>query len=191
MDSFYDDPVALACEEPSKVKPYCEYSNDKPEGKERKKNADETFESFIEDSIPYVDNEAAYNHVTGASSADDYLPSKGSQQYNFVRQKKGDEQKVYQTSVTESTQNKRAKHQAMVAQAHAVQRAIINSSLDKPSHGDDIVPQERSQGPIDRTRVSLSITSLSSDNGQVHIPRPPNGSSKKSTTQAHRAARYI
>ena len=151
----------------------------------RQNIADETFESFIDDSVPYLDPDiaAAYNHVTGTPPlhGSEYTPSKESEQFKIAMQshyKQTDPGKNqdagHQRESSQDIDSKLAKHQAMVAQAHAAQRSKVSSANS------------------DKTKTSSSHPNGNTEGqSQLYIPRPPSNTAptRKSATQAHRLAR--
>ena len=95
------------------------------------RTADDTFNSFIEDSV-INENEAAsaYNAVTGVRPlSSQYRPSRGSQQYQLAaQQSRVQEQEEVSSAMREQS---RAKHQAMIAQAHAAHQSQRNGQQEK------------------------------------------------------------
>ena len=83
-------------------------------------NANATFNSFIEDVGPIWPNDVAmaYSQVTGVVPQNYHTPSQSSKQYQILQQ-----QALKQQSKVLLEQSK-AKHQAMIAQAHAVQKSL-------------------------------------------------------------------
>ena len=83
-------------------------------------NANATFNSFIEDVGPIWPNDVAmaYNQVTGVLPQNYHTPSQSSKQYQILQQ-----QALKQQSKVLLEQSK-AKHQAMIAQACAVQKSL-------------------------------------------------------------------
>ena len=96
------------------------------EGQRRKQtnvnlqSANATFNSFIEDTGPNWPNELAlaYSQVTGVTPQNYHSPTYSSKQYQILQQ-----QALKQQSKVLLEQSK-AKHQAMIAQAHAVQKSL-------------------------------------------------------------------
>ncbi|KAL4237970.1 Tubulin polyglutamylase ttll5 [Mactra antiquata] len=83
-------------------------------------SANATFNSFIEDAGPNWHNDLAlaYNQVTGVTPQNYHTPSHSSKQYQILQQ-----HALKQQSKVLLEQSK-AKHQAMIAQAHAVQKSM-------------------------------------------------------------------
>ena len=93
------------------------------------RTANETFESFVDDAVYDSELVAAYNQVTGVMPRNPhYTPTRTSSQYALVehqRQMLEDSRSLLEQS--------RAKHQALVAQAHAAHRAYIPKPPPGPS----------------------------------------------------------
>ena len=117
-------------------------------------NANATFNSFIEDVGPNWQNEVAkaYSQVTGVLPQNYHTPSQTSKQFQILQQ-----QALKQQSKVLLEQSK-AKHQAMIAQAHAVQKSIEGRS--------------RSDRPESETGI------------QMYAPKPPTKSSHRKTASA-------
>jgi hypothetical protein len=105
-------------------------------------SANATFNSFIEDTGPNWQNELAmaYNQVTGVTPQNYHTPSQSSKQYQIIQQ-----QALKQQSKVLLEQSK-AKHQAMIAQAHAVQKSLLK--LDKPEQEATMVQMYAPKPPI-------------------------------------------
>lgn len=90
-------------------------------------NANATFNSFIEDSGNNWPNDVAmaYNQVTGVLPQNYHTPTQTSKQYQILQQ-----QALKQQSKVLLEQSK-AKHQAMIAQAHAVQKSLDSRSRNE------------------------------------------------------------
>ncbi|XP_013422025.1 tubulin polyglutamylase TTLL5 isoform X2 [Lingula anatina] len=126
-------------------------------------SANDTFNSFAyeEDGFVYnddgdSDNEAwsnAYNQVTGVSPlSSGYVPSRGSTQYQLAQQQQQmKQQKMIEQSRTMLEQSK-AKHQAMIAQAHAAQHAKM--AKEPESAMQQYAPKPPSQPPSMRKPTS-------------------------------------
>lgn len=85
-------------------------------------SANATFNSFIDDSGGHNwqdDLAMAYSQVTGVTPQNYHTPSQSSKQYQIMQQ----QQALKQQSKVLLEQSK-AKHQAMIAQAHAVQKSL-------------------------------------------------------------------
>ena len=117
-------------------------------------NANATFNSFIEDVGPNWQNEVAkaYSQVTGVLPQNYHTPSQTSKQFQILQQ-----QALKQQSKVLLEQSK-AKHQAMIAQAHAVQKSIEGRS--------------RSDRPESETGI------------QMYAPKPPTKSGHRKTASA-------
>ena len=118
-------------------------------------NANATFNSFIEDVGPNWQNEVAkaYSQVTGVLPQNYHTPTQTSKQYQILQQ-----QALKQQSKVLLEQSK-AKHQAMIAQAHAVQK-----SLEGHSRND---------------RPESEMAGL-----QMYAPKPPSKSGHRKTASA-------
>ncbi|CAH1792719.1 unnamed protein product [Owenia fusiformis] len=141
----------------------------------RSDSADETFNSFIEDSTgaepqqsPRWQNEliAAYNHVTGVAPSESYNPSKTSTQYSMASANHTKQQQMIQQSKNLLQQSK-AKHQAMIAQAHMARKSKVHGDHEGDLQGD---PESALQ---------------------KYAPKPPPGrpSGDKKSGSTHRLAR--
>lgn len=105
-------------------------------------SANATFNSFIEDTGPNWQNELAlaYNQVTGVTPQNYHTPSQSSKQYQILQQ-----QALKQQSKVLLEQSK-AKHQAMIAQAHAVQKTMLK--LDRPESEASMVQMYAPKPPV-------------------------------------------
>ncbi|XP_053394056.1 tubulin polyglutamylase TTLL5-like isoform X11 [Mercenaria mercenaria] len=105
-------------------------------------NANATFNSFIEDTGPNWRNDLAlaYNQVTGVTPQNYHTPSQSSKQYQILQQ-----QALKQQSKVLLEQSK-AKHQAMIAQAHAVQKSMLK--LDRPESEASMVHMYAPKPPV-------------------------------------------
>lgn len=105
-------------------------------------SANATFNSFIEDTGPNWQNELAlaYNQVTGVTPQNYHTPSQSSKQYQLLQQ-----QALKQQSKVLLEQSK-AKHQAMIAQAHAVQKSMLK--LERPESGATMVQMYAPKPPV-------------------------------------------
>lgn len=91
-------------------------------------SANATFNSFIEDNnAPNWQNELAlaYSQVTGVTPQNYHTPSQSSKQYQLMQQ-----QQVLKQQSKVLLEQSKAKHQAMIAQAHAVQKSLIHPELE-------------------------------------------------------------
>ncbi|KAK3593183.1 hypothetical protein CHS0354_039668 [Potamilus streckersoni] len=126
-------------------------------------NANATFNSFIEDSGQSWQNDLAiaYNQVTGVVPQNYHTASQSSKQYELLQQ-----QQVLKQQSKVMLEHSKAKHQAMVAQAHAFQK-----SLQQNRATPDIQDQENIK--------------------QVFAPKPPvqPASSVKRLSSSHRMPR--
>lgn len=106
-------------------------------------SANATFNSFIEDTGPNWQNELAlaYNQVTGVTPQNYHTPSHCSKQYQILQQ----QQALKQQSKVLLEQSK-AKHQAMIAQAHAVQKSMLK--LDRADSEATMVQMYAPKPPI-------------------------------------------
>ncbi|WAR19156.1 TTLL5-like protein [Mya arenaria] len=102
-------------------------------------SANATFNSFIGESSTAWHNDLAqaYSQVTGVTPQNYHTPSHSSKQYQLVQQ-----QSLKQQSKVLLEQSK-AKHQAMIAQAHAVQK-----SLNRPESENSMVPMYAPKPPM-------------------------------------------
>lgn len=122
-------------------------------------SANATFNSFIEDTGTNWHNELAlaYNQVTGVTPQNYHTPSHSSKQYQIMQQQHA----LKQQSKVLLEQSK-AKHQAMIAQAHAVQKSLLQT--DQPEPETNLV--------------------------QMYAPKPPvKPGSRKSVSAHHRMSR--
>ncbi|XP_067680979.1 tubulin polyglutamylase TTLL5-like isoform X1 [Haliotis asinina] len=88
-------------------------------------NANATFNSFIDDPGAQWQSDlmTAYSQVTGVKPQNYQNPSSNSRQYHLAQQQSVKQQRLMEQSKALLEQSK-AKHQAMVAQAHAAQRTL-------------------------------------------------------------------
>lgn len=123
---------------------------------EHVRSANDTFNSFIEDAGSEAGN-------------DNYpKPTKGNRHHHHVKDQLLKQQKMVEASRTLLEQSK-AKHQAMVAQAHAAQKT-----------------------KEERNGYGGSRETLHRASSQEITPKPPtNPSSNKKPTSSHRLARYV
>ncbi|XP_060071589.1 tubulin polyglutamylase TTLL5-like [Ylistrum balloti] len=128
----------------------------------RNRNANATFNSFIEDTdgTHQGDLAVAYNQVTGVLPSNYSAASQSSKQFQLVQQ----HQALKQQSKVMLEQSK-AKHQAMVAQAYAMQKSLqgqapkdMESAVQKPPPK----PHYRHMGPVE---VESAM--------QKYAPKPP------------------
>ncbi|XP_060601740.1 tubulin polyglutamylase TTLL5-like isoform X6 [Ruditapes philippinarum] len=105
-------------------------------------SANATFNSFIEDTGPNWQNDLAlaYNQVTGVTPQNYHTPTQSSKQYQIMQQ-----QALKQQSKVLLEQSK-AKHQAMIAQAHAVQKSLLK--LDRPESEATMVQMYAPKPPV-------------------------------------------
>lgn len=83
-------------------------------------NANETFNNFVEDALSNTEYMEAYEQATGTSLMNgDYSPSPGSTQHHMAQQNLQLKQQRMTQQSRALLEHSRAKHQAMVAQAHA------------------------------------------------------------------------
>ena len=136
------------------------------------RTANETFNSFVEDCEPYWQNDlsAAYNQVTGVSPSAAYVPSRASTQYQLLQQQKAQKQQEMIEQSKALLEASKAKHQAMIAQAHAAAAA----SGHKHHHNNNNT--DHHQHP--ETAMSK------------YAPRPPAEPPKKPANSG-RMARYV
>lgn len=100
-------------------------------------NANATFNSFIEEIGPNWQNDvaAAYSQVTGVLPQNYHTPTQTSKQYQILQQ-----QALKQQSKVLLEQSK-AKHQAMIAQAYAVQKSLEGRSKGERAESENGGPQ--------------------------------------------------
>lgn len=105
-------------------------------------SANATFNSFIDDTGPNWQNELAlaYNQVTGVTPQNYHTPSQSSKQYQLLQQ-----QAQKQQSKVLLEQSK-AKHQAMIAQAHAVQKSMLKH--ERPESEANMVQMYAPKPPV-------------------------------------------
>ncbi|XP_060581797.1 tubulin polyglutamylase TTLL5-like isoform X2 [Ruditapes philippinarum] len=105
-------------------------------------SANATFNSFIEDTGPNWQNDLAlaYNQVTGVTPQNYHTPTQSSKQFQIMQQ-----QALKQQSKVLLEQSK-AKHQAMIAQAHAVQKSLLK--LDRPESEATMVQMYAPKPPV-------------------------------------------
>ncbi|OWF35945.1 Tubulin polyglutamylase TTLL5 [Mizuhopecten yessoensis] len=146
----------------------------------RNRNANATFNSFIEDTdgTHQGDLAVAYNQVTGVLPSNYNAASQSSKQFQLVQQ----HQALKQQSKAMLEQSK-AKHQAMVAQAYAMQKSLqghgpkatdMESAVQKPPPK----PHYRHMGPVE---VESAI--------QKYAPKPPPQPSNTRKAGMHRVQR--
>ena len=108
-------------------------------------NANSTFNSFIEDSKggPWQNDLAlAYNQVTGVLPSNYHTATQSSKQFQLLQQ-----QALKEQSKALLEQSK-AKHQAMVAQAHAVQKSIQQQNQPTSSEVESAVQKYAPKPPV-------------------------------------------
>lgn len=118
--------------------------------------ADATFNSFIDDQNTnwQSDLSLAYSQVTGVKPQNYQMASSSSKQYQLLQQ-----QMLKQQSKAMLEQSK-AKHQAMVAQAHAVQKSIQQHvHRERPASETDIMKQKFAPKPPVKPAGTKRVTS--------------------------------
>ncbi|XP_069117326.1 tubulin polyglutamylase TTLL5-like [Argopecten irradians] len=144
----------------------------------RNRNANATFNSFIEDTdgTHQGDLAMAYNQVTGVLPSNYSSASQSSKQFQLVQQ----HQALKQQSKAMLEQSK-AKHQAMVAQAYAMQKSLQGQTTkvtDLESGVQKAKTQYRHMGPVE---VESAI--------QKYAPKPPTQPSHTRKAGMHRVQR--
>ena len=156
-------------------------------------NANATFNSFIDDGGPHGDLSQAYNKVTGVLPANYNSASQGSKQFQILQQ-----QRALKQQSKNMLEQSKAKHQAMVAQAYAMQKSL-KQDLDLPSRKQ--VPQKSHEfDPSGYNRYSTNkITPQQQRQMDVDIenavhkyaPRPPSQPSNSRKAGMPRPQRLV
>ena len=147
-------------------------------------SANDTFNSFIQDSNQHSGGEfnaavVAYSQVTGVkpASGENYSPTPGSSQQQQMSQQQ-QQQLIHKQQMLEQSkvllEQSKAKHQAMVAQAHEAQRSRNHHAQPAAAGTAAVMPPG---APID-------------NHHQAFVPRPPSKPpSNKKPASSHRIAR--
>ncbi|XP_048734056.1 tubulin polyglutamylase TTLL5-like isoform X6 [Ostrea edulis] len=149
------------------------------------RSANATFNSFIEDSSGTTwqnDLASAYNQVTGVLPSNYHTASQSSKQFQLMQQQAA----LKQQSKVMLEQSK-AKHQAMIAQAHAVQKSVqqqqqkldqdIESTIQKYAPKPPVQPPHSRKLPSSHRVQSLQFDQHTgrtrSTPGTLHTLSPP------------------
>ena len=172
----------------------------KPSSNSHQQNANDTFNSFVEENVYDSELAAAYQQVTGTlPHSKEYTPTTASTQYALAQHQQQLKQQRMGEQSRAMLEHSKAKHQAMVAQAHA---AATKHNHHHHHHGQPPTISFRTAGQQHHQPTSDNNHSNYQEDGEVVngvsptpnsnllAPKPPpKPSSDRKPASAHRMAR--